>query len=241
MNDRQLRVKFGPEYYHKMNTDPALLNPADILDFDVLIEWLLKFKPGAAVHLSGGEPLLRPDIEDQTEKLLNAGFDVSILTNGQAIHKRPRLLDMPVKWLAAYHQDSISLVRFIAQIEPLRTRKHLIVSVCATVEHAKAIPQMQTAFTGFNFQLRWNKNAQRNTAPLLQPGDLDTVASQQIHLITPNGAVYPCNSCKYGFIGDIYTGDYDLEKAQLVDPYVSGCVKNNGCQAYQTAVIMNGL
>ncbi len=224
-----------------MNTDARLLNAADVLDFDVLIDWLLKFKPGAAVHLSGGEPLLRPDIEDQTEKLLDAGFDVSILTNGQALHRRPRLVKMDIKWLVAYHQDSITMEQFVRKIEPLKSRKHFIISVCATEAHVSLIPKMKAAFAGFNFQLRWNRNAQRNPEPLLHPGDIDTVASKQIHLITPDGAVYPCSSCKYGTIGDIYTGTYDVEKAQLVDPYVSGCVKNNGCQSFQTAKIMEAV
>jgi MoaA/NifB/PqqE/SkfB family radical SAM enzyme len=242
-DDFELRGLFGPEWWHEQCPDKErYLNPADVLPFDALTDWLIRFRPGATVHVSGGEPLLRPDIESGVEQLLDNGFDVVMVTNGVLIPKRPKLLDMPIKWAVTYHQDSVHLECFKRVIEPLKSRLHVIHTVVSRFEHARRLLDIEKAFSEFNFFAKWDRNPWR-TNPTLKADPLDLVepASYLLTLITPNGAVYPCNTCAHGPVGDIYSLRFDEQKARERDPMSRTCLENNRCAAYQSAVLMASL
>ena len=242
LNDHELRVRFGTEYYHELCPDKnRYLNAADVLSFEHLIDWLDLYRPGATVHLSGGEPLLRPDIAFQTTLLLAAGYTVVMFTNGQLIHERPELLDLPIKWCVTFHQQSgLSVDDFLAQIEPLRERPLIVHTVISTFMEAKALSIFEHRFAGYRFYEKWNGNAARTMVAGFRydPSDLAEVASRRLTLVTPDGAVYPCNTCRIGPIGNIYRGTCDDEKASLLDASCRECVQRNACSAYQTAALL---
>jgi organic radical activating enzyme len=242
-DDFELRGLFGSEWWHERCPDKdRYLNPADVLPFDNLIDWLAKWRPAAAVHLSGGEPLLRPDIETGVEQLLTNGHTVVMVTNGALISERPGLLDMPIKWMVTYHQESANLEAFKRQIEPLKQRPHIIHTVISRIHHARRLPDLEAAFSEWNFTPKWDRNARKSNPDMVaDPDDLVDVASYRLSLITPDGAIYPCNSCRPGPVGNIYQLSFDEEKARSLDPMSAECVKRNKCAAYQSAVLMESL
>jgi len=242
-DDFELRGLFGPDWWHDRCPDKdRYLNPADVLPFDNLVDWLARWRPAAAVHLSGGEPLLRPDIETGVEQLIDNGHSVVMVTNGAMILERPRLLDMPIKWMVTYHQGSTSIDAFKRQIEPLKSRPHVIHTVIATFEHAKQLSGLELLFSEYNFAPKWNRNARKSNPDMkADPLDLVDIASYRLSLVTPDGAVYPCNSCRPGPVGNIYALTCDEEKAKSLDPLSAECVRRNKCAAYQSAVIMEGI
>lgn len=243
--DYELRVRFGVDYYHKLCPDKGrYLNAADVLPFDTLQEWLIVHRPDATIHISGGEPLLRPDIVVGIARLITQGFDVIIFTNGLALKERPRLLDLPIKWDVTYHQNcGVSPEEYAKLIEPIRSKPHYLHTVIKTFLHAKAIDYLKKVFSKFNFFPKW-ANDPNHTAPSFKynPSDLDDIASYRLTLVTPDGAVYPCNTCKIGPIGTIYQLMHlDDEKARALDPSCRACVQRNLCSAYQTASMLEGI
>jgi MoaA/NifB/PqqE/SkfB family radical SAM enzyme len=237
LDDFDLRAELGPEWWHDLCPDKQrFYNPADVLPFGQLINWLSRYRPAATVHLSGGEPLLRPDIEDGVELLLSAGHPVVVVTNGMLLSKRPRLLSLPVKWVATYHQPCATLERFRAEVEPLRKLPHVIHTVVSRLAHAKALPELYRVFDGFNFRPKWDHNPKKSEPDMrADPDDLAELASYRLTLITPDGAVYPCNTCGLGPFGNIYSLTWDEMRARTLDAQSAKCVKNNRCSAYQTA------
>jgi len=236
LNHPQLIYKHGVDYYERLCTDKIkYLNKKDVLDFDFLIYWLMNNAPDAVIHLSGGEPLLRPDIEAQTKKLIDAGFEVCMFTNGLLIPKRKKLLDMPLTWLVAHHKQN-DIDKFLKSAELIKDKPHLITRVLADSRDLKIKAELEKKYTGFNFE--WKSC----NAPIRTDGfkylneDVHQVASGVLHLIISDGSIFPCNTLKFGSIGNIYSNTYDKQKAQSLDKFCFNCVSVNGCSAYQTAV-----
>jgi organic radical activating enzyme len=126
------------------------------LDFGALIEWLDMYRPGAEVHVSGGEPLLCDDIESSVQKLIDAGYAVTMTINGQLIRKRTELLDMPLKWIVTLHQEQISVDDFCNQIEPLRSKPGVLIQTVKHMEsHEQSIDYLTRRFEGFLFLPKW--------------------------------------------------------------------------------------
>ena len=245
LNYYELCEKHGFKFHDNMCPEPEkYLDANDVLDFDYAIKWIKEHRPGAHIHISGGEPLLRPDIEDIVEKV-SAEFETTIVTNGQLISKRPRLLDMPVKWLVTYHLNQIPFDKWLAQARLIKDKPHLA-TVVMTYEMRKngwkAPKELQEEF---NFEYRWN------TAPKLlkdfkyNPEDLGDVASHRIMIIQPNGPVMGCNKPqrgpweRYKSHSNVYTGACDEKQLSEHNERADNCIKSNRCAAYQTAVIMS--
>jgi organic radical activating enzyme len=247
LNDYELRVKFGVEWWHEQCPDKdRFLNPADVLSFEYMAAWLHEYRPGATIHLSGGEPLLRPDIEEQTAILIEAGFQVVMFTNGLLIDERRRLLDMPLKWCVTFHQNSgLSVQDFLGKIEPIRSRSRPLIvhTVISNMLQAKALSLFRHYFDGYRFFEKWHKNPTRTTVPGFKydPADVFDIASNRLSLITPDGAVYPCNTCRIGPVGNIYQGTFDAAKAAMMDVSSAECIRRNCCPAYQTAALLESL
>lgn len=215
------------------------LPPDEVLDIDRLIEWIKRFTPNCVVHVSGGEPLLRPDVEDQIEKLVNNGIPTTITTNGMMIAKRPRLLTMPLKWIVTHHEcNDFDRWRYNADL--IKNKPHI---ACRLLTGAalKASPlQLEPLYEGLNFM--WGKlNGLRITPWHGRYEDRDCIATETIHLIEPNGAVHPCNASKRPPIGNIHQMVYVPEKARGLNAQCRVCVRNGLCGAYQSAVLADCL
>jgi organic radical activating enzyme len=245
LNDYQLRRELGDNYWDDLCPDPArYLNPKDLLDFDALIEWIEIFRPAARnIHLSGGEPLLRPDIEIQTKKLTDRGYSVSIFTNGQLISQRPGLLALPLKWAVTYHQPSgISVRDFLTQLSYLQGRPVVVHTVVQTYKQTQALPSLREAFRAYKFVVKIDHDTD-NSFPNFIPysEDLDDIASNRISLVIPTGAVFPCNSARAGAVGNIYEPSFDAQAARAMDAVARACVERNECAAYHSACLMDSL
>lgn len=239
-NFHSLAHKYGLRYHETMCPEPEkYLNAKDVLDFDSLAAWIKRHRSGAHLHISGGEPLLRPDIERQVGKVCRE-FETTIVTNGQLISERPALLNLPIKWLVTWHRSQVSLGEFVEQITLIKDAPHLITVVLERGETWEPPPE----FKGFNFEKRW-----RNGARLLEdfehnPEDLQDIASHRILLVQPNGCIVGCNKThkgpfdRYDSPSNIHTGKCDERDLRIFNQRARLCVLENRCSAYQTAVTM---
>jgi organic radical activating enzyme len=248
LNDLQLQKRFGQWYFNQCPDKDRFLNPHNVLEVPYLLSWLQRHTPHAVVHLSGGEPLLRPDIEAFAGDLVRAGFEITIFTNGLLLPERAELLDMPLKWVVTHH-DPQPLADFLECIYPLRNKPHQITRVFdaggAGGELAGELPgelqELREIYDGFNFLPRWRSRPQLKKWFQYRPGDLEVVASEVLHFITPNGAVYPCNSTFWPPIGHVYTGEYCRDDLAMIDKTCKECLIRNRCGAYQSAVEVDQL
>lgn len=246
MPDDAIRKKYGAYYYDHMCPDKTrYLNKREVLDFDLLRRWLSiqlgrgTIKADTELHISGGEPLLRPDIEDQIEKLLTVGLKMTIFTNGLLISKRPRLLSMPLKWVVAHHMPN--------SLEEWRTNAILIADkphmACRVIHHGKTFENrndLAALYDGLNFH--WIKSKGLRLIPW-EPNteDFGHIPTQVLHLIVPNGSVFPCNVATGYTIGNLNDGTYWPEKATSHNQHCRHCVTSDACPAYQSAVLCHKL
>lgn len=235
MNDLQLRARWGPDYYQYMCPDKQkYLNAAHVLNFDCLLKWIMKYAPGCQLHIAGGEPLLRPDIEDQLEKLCWAGIPLVVLTNGLLIDQRPRLLKMPLKWIVTHHTGA-PLRKWIDNVKLIQHRPYMTCRVLATDHEKENKRTLEKQYDGLNFHWQRLKCTREVEGPCHDCDDLPFVASQVIHLIEADGSVYPCNKKTHGAIGNILNSTYLPHKAKEFDRMAAGCARGGICGAYQTA------
>ncbi len=92
------------DYCHYRNPYLELdeYGPGDEIPHDKIMEIIedLKCMGVKAVTFSGGgEPLLYPYIEEAMEKILDAGIDLSIITNGSLLNGRKACLLAKAKWV----------------------------------------------------------------------------------------------------------------------------------------------
>jgi radical SAM protein with 4Fe4S-binding SPASM domain len=205
----------------------------EILNFDSLVLWLQRYAPAACVHVSGGEPLLRPDIETQIAKLVVAGIPTTITTNGILIEKRPQLLDMPLKWIVTHHEaNDFEIWRRNADL--IREKPHIacrLITGCVTPENKH---EFEYLYAGFNFM--WGRLwGLRCTEWNPLQADMPHIASDVLHLIEPDGTIYPCNHSNHPSIGNINSMEYDKVPAIRQDPQCWACIRGGLCQAYQSA------
>ena len=77
-------------------------NPTDEIDREKMLEIIQDFKEigvKAVTFSGGGEPLLYPYIEETIEAVLNAGIDLSIITNGSLLKGEKAELLSRAKWV----------------------------------------------------------------------------------------------------------------------------------------------
>lgn len=77
-------------------------NPADEINREKMLEIIQDFKDigvKAVTFSGGGEPLLYPYIEETMEAVLNAGIDLSIITNGSLLTGKTAELLSQAKWV----------------------------------------------------------------------------------------------------------------------------------------------
>lgn len=237
MNDLQLQKRFGQWYFNTCPDKARFLSPHNVLELPYLLFWLQRHTPHAVVHLSGGEPLLRPDIESFTGELVRAGFEVAIFTNGLLIPARAELLDMPIKWVVTHHNPQ-SHADFLRCIEPIKHRPHQITRV---LDAGAGAGGLMAEYPGFNFVPRWENTPQLKRSFRARPGDVDRIASDVLHFITPDGRVFPCNSMFWDPIGHVYTGEYTRKDVDMINITCAHCLKLNRCAAYQSAVEVDKL
>lgn len=76
--------------------------PNDEISREKMMELIADFKESgvkAVTFSGGGEPLLYPYIEEAIEKVLEAGIDLSIITNGSLLYGRKAELLSQAKWV----------------------------------------------------------------------------------------------------------------------------------------------
>lgn len=237
LNNLQIRELFGPDYYNRLCPDKTRwLNKADILDFDCLLLWLTKFTPAAQIHVSGGEPLLRPDIENQIEKLLNAGFRTTVFTNGMLIDKRPRLADMPLTWVIAHHPPN-DINKWRQNVDLVCHQRIFTTRVLYRDDELKQKDSIRNLYTGLPFFFSNAATRKKEVDIPFNPDDLGCIASEVLHLIVPDGRVYRCNNDKSPPIGNIMSNEYYPEIAKTSDNDARQCVKSGLCPAYISALM----
>lgn len=218
------------DYANEKNNDNRFLHPADVLDVDYLATWLATWRKNAVVHLTGGEPLLRPDIESFVKKIATT-HKVVLYTNGTLIDRREKLLDLPIFWHVTYHKEQIALARFTENIAAIKDKPHRISSVLGSGEEPD-MDGLKRHFEGYDFEPVWADKPKylqgRPTAV-----DLKSPASNLFNLITPCGTVWPCNACSEP-VGSIYTNTFDKKKAQGYDKMAKTCLRRGLCFAFKT-------
>jgi MoaA/NifB/PqqE/SkfB family radical SAM enzyme len=214
----------------KPNRQPG---PKELLNVDRLIQWVHCFTPGAVLHISGGEPLLWDDIESALEKIVKADIQATVTTNGLLIAKRPRLLELPLKWLVTHHRG-VDFEKWHKNAVLIREKPHLVCRLA--LEPENKAPKVAEKYSAFNFAFGCI-NGLRVLDWQPRPLDFNCVASATIHLIEPDGRVFPCNNAKTNQIGDIHGMWYDRELARSRDRQARACVRGGCCAAYQSAVI----
>jgi len=216
------------------------LDKKDVLDFDFLIRWILKYVPGCELHVSGGECLLRPDIEEQIAKLVEAGINTTIFTNGLLIHKRPRLHDMPLKWVVAHHMPN-PFEKWLHNVKLIAHRPLITTRLLWTPHERKNRDAIAAQYKGLNFY--WGRGNGNKEAPKMEVNadDLNHVASAVLHLIVPDGRVFPCNVHSKRPIGHTVLMEYDPRLAKSQDCHANQCIKSDNCSAYQTARMVHAL
>jgi hypothetical protein len=239
--DISVRALYGQDYYQRLCPDKKrFLNKKDVLDFDFLIRWILRHVPGCELHVSGGECLLRPDIEDQIEKLVKAGINTTIFTNGLLISKRPRLHDMPLKWVVAHHIPN-PLDKWLENVEMIAHRPLMTTRLVRCQEELENMVEIAKNYTGLNFYWGRGNSCKRGVDIPPNPHDLHCVASEVLHLIVPDGRVFPCNVHSTRCIGHTITGEYLPELAKKQDRHSRQCITAKRCSAYQTAQMVHKL
>ena len=233
--DLELRQKFGKNYYDELCPDKRrFLNKKDILDFDYLIKWLLKFAPGCELHVSGGECLLRPDIEEQIAKVVAAGISTTIFTNGMLIKKRPKLTAMPLKWVVAHHLPN-DFTKWRENVELIAHRPIMTTRLIMSDNEDHNREKIAEQYEGLNFYWGRGNGNKCGVQMELNKADLNCVASGILHLIVPDGRVFPCNVHSTYAIGHIMAMKYKPGTAKIQDSHARQCILSNACSAYQTA------
>jgi len=239
LNPRELAQKFGNRWYRNKCPDKSrYLQPKDVLEISWLEKWLNKYTPNAVLHLSGGEPLIIPTIVDTVDRLVK-NHRIVLFTNGQNLASHPRLLSRDIYWHVTWHQAQIpweDWYDLIKYLDPNRTTLNTVLADTDPLSVPIDFKQVKNYKTKFNV----DRNAQRSM-PCFVPDvdDLHCVAST-IHLIDPNGLVYPCNTRRFGPIGDIYLDTYHPSKLDKINLETRECVRENRCSAYQSAVTLKG-
>lgn len=219
--------------------------PKETTDFRQSLKWIDRYRPDATIHVSGGEPLLRDDIVDRMREVIAAGYqDSTIFTNGLLLPERPGLLDLPLKWCITYHQDcGLSVGDWLALVDPIRERPHVLHTIVSTLEHFKRAHEMKDLFfeKKWNYFEKWDRNPQKTMVPNFTPNpdDIEDIASNRLTLIVPNGKVYPCNHVLDGDIGNVFDMTFDYEKARGMDAASKSCAVRNACSAFQTAALLD--
>jgi organic radical activating enzyme len=226
--------------------DSKSLDPQ--LDFDATIKWLDRFRPDTEIHLMGGEPLLLDTIEADTKKLIDAGYRVTMYTNGEHVRRRPKLLDLPLRWIVAYHQgddagNTRPIGQYLEQIEQLRGCPNVLVQTVLHEEwHEGNVDKLVAAFDGFLFIPRWANDHRRSweTAGLINV-EIPEHPASHIMLIEPWGDVFPCNYRGRGRCGNVYDMTLDQILCDDWDTHVMSCFENHSCGAFYSSVLMNGI
>ena len=237
LNDFEIRERCGVNYYKKMCDDDALLNAADVMDVEYLAAWLATWRKDAVVHITGGEPLLRPDIESFVEKIATT-HKVVLYTNGSLINRRKKLLDIPIFWHVTYHKEQITLARFTEIIAAIKDKPHRVSSVLRRSDRAD-LDGLKKNFKGYDFEPVLADRPKRVSG---RPAavDLKSPASKLFNLITPCGTVWPCNACSEP-VGSIYTNTFDEKKAQVYDKMARRCLRRGLCFGFKTQIHIENL
>jgi len=109
------------------------------LDTIQLIEYIKKYHPVKLIELTGGEPLLQPDLPDLCDKLIDRGYEVLIETNGslnlkQINHKVHKIIDVKCPDSG---EGSSFLIENLNYFKPDRDNLKFVISSLIDYEFAK--------------------------------------------------------------------------------------------------------
>lgn len=206
------------------------------VDFGACIEWLEAHRPGCNVHISGGEPLLLDNLCGKTKSLLSAGHKVSIFTNTILLRAQRDLADLNVSWHLTHHPlGGVSIGQFLKSCEVVAHRPHVMARVFYGRE---ALNNKAGIESQYPEKLYWmnDRSGYHNfycNKPSGSPDD-------EILLIGVDGQVHHCSQPRYGSVGNVYDNTFNAENS-CGFRCPSGIFESGHCQAYQSAIICEGL
>jgi len=217
------------------------------IDFDRAIEWIKKFRPSSDIHISGGEPLLFPDIcERNAIKAINEGFRVAIFTNGQNINLiNNSFLDLDIFWWITWHQRFIGINDFIGKICILKNKKVFVNTILDYEPDFDLFEIQKKEFLKYGFILNPRINWwELQTSELWNHKAVvvKNIASEYITLIEANGNVYPCSSLNWGEIGNISDMTCSTYKAELINNHAHKCcIDMKKCGSFMTTQYLESI
>lgn len=120
-------------HYRNAYLDLDEYNPADEIPHDRMMEIIsdmAEIGVRAVTFSGGGEPLLYPYIEEAMEKILDAGIDLSIITNGSMLKGRRAELLAKAKWV----RISVESMDDATYCKIRGIREHSFDDLCANIE-----------------------------------------------------------------------------------------------------------
>lgn len=205
------------------------------LDVGAAIEWTKKYAPLAHVHVTGGEPFAIDGMVESIRKIINAGFKVSVFTNGSLLRKfeNDGVYYLPVSWQITHHYQRISTSEFFRNIEPLKNKPHVVCRIIGKGKHrCESIERM---YDGYNF--KWI-NDREGFADYSIETKWDNHPCSEMILLGIKNEVFPCSS-PFRVIGNVVDMTFDEKAASELS-----CVSDkypHDCQACQSAEILEQL
>lgn len=215
----------------------------NVLDIPSALYWLDMYRPNSEIHLSGGEPLLRPDIESVVNLCLASRRKVTVFTNGQMLPLRECLHELPLQWVVSWHFDAVSLEYFLSCIEPLRGKaKASIQAIVYRDIDEQAMGIVEKAFGGFDFRFRFADQTSKTWDLWELPEGCIDKPAEFLTLIEEDGNVYPCSSKIWGPIGSIYDPfNSNFQSIEVFNAHAAQCFREHKCGAHLSARLMEVL
>lgn len=209
---------------------------ADILtepELGNIVDWLDQFTPGADVHITGGEPLLR-DIRWFVDALHKNGHRVSVFTNGLQLKNNLWLLDYPIAFHVTHHPGSgVSYDLFFKSISKIPKDRIIVARLYDGREAFNEKSECEKAYQEHGYKLHWMNRCgiYHNYGKSVTENPERTIA-----LIGQNGDVYRCSNPKKGVLGNIY----DMTFQGWPDERVCN-LPGRSCNALLSAKLLGGV
>lgn len=209
-------------HYRHSYVDLDEYNPSDEIPRDKMMEIIddmADIGVKAVTFTGGGEPLIYPYIEEAMEKILDAGIDLSIITNGSMLQGRKAELLAKAKWVRisveSINDDMYCRIRGIKQ--------HSFDMLCNNIENFSKIKDRSCEF-GINVVVgKDNYREVRRIAELMKKLGVNHVkfspmivtATKEYHkefkeLVSEELAALQSElNCDNFRVIDLYTGDFE--------------------------------
>lgn len=215
--------------------DPYERDEKTMLDLEVASKWISRFAPKCEIHIMGGEPFRHPNCSSFATDMVEAGHDVTIMTNATLLPGIKGVYSLPVKWHLTHHPESgIGYDSFFAAIGPLRNTKHVVARVFHGYEALNHQAECEARYAGWNF--RWIA-VNNGYANYKFHTSVSECPNESMVLIGTKGEIFCCSKPKKGCFGNVHDMTFDVEGASQFRCSIYPAQ----CQAMQTIEIMREL